>query len=511
MSPFDWYANIPANHAAIEIVGDGNCLFNAVSTLLTGSDDHAAVLRLGATIYGAIHAEHIVDQYISAGVDNVGAAEMLMGTVSTDAVVASCTATDTRGILRHTIQEEARSTAKLGAFSGILQLSFLSGFCGYALTLYCEEKAMLGYNNQTMAPCGCDEQENVMKGELKLMLVRTSTRSLNHFVGLVKSSGRITRQETAKPEGTSAAAHLPGMEAAEKCAATLTLGCAYEEGAMTGARKEGAMTDMIQCMSCQSWYHFKCVPIPAPNKWKTLEFHCCARNRTLVFETVPNITLLKNLTFEQNSRWKVNVTLADVVSLRPNYWVTSGIVDFYGRQLSYGMSERVQTNIQIFESTFTQELKRGRYAAQGHAMEGLQFMLIPVCSQNHWKVLCVHVAVSNNPKRSQLLVLDSLGHGKANGDDVTAIKRYLSGASGQECDELQITSVKVPLQRNGSDCGAHTIYNMAWIVDNYKEFAVTRTIPDRPQKDVGLHMRKKIRNDLYHCMDLNMAEPTSSC
>ncbi|CAH1271683.1 Hypp4703 [Branchiostoma lanceolatum] len=167
------YANMPANHVAIEVTGNGDCLFNAVSALLTGSEDQAQALRLGSAVYGALHAEHIIAQYIADGIDNVGAAQMLLHSVSTPNTVAACTGTTVQEILRHTIQAEVWATARLGTFSGLLQLSFLAGFCGHVITLHCEDTSMIGYHNRPMAPCGCEEPQ--LKGELHIMLVKTST------------------------------------------------------------------------------------------------------------------------------------------------------------------------------------------------------------------------------------------------------------------------------------------------------------------------------------------------
>ncbi|KAI8479740.1 hypothetical protein Bbelb_425430 [Branchiostoma belcheri] len=56
-------------------------------------------------------------QYIADGVDNVGAAQMMMHSVSTPDTVASCKGTTAKDIIRHTIQAEVRATAEMGTFS----------------------------------------------------------------------------------------------------------------------------------------------------------------------------------------------------------------------------------------------------------------------------------------------------------------------------------------------------------------------------------------------------------
>lgn len=49
-------------HEPVFAKGDGNCLFNSVSILMTGKEDDAPIFRLGAALYGAVHFEHILEQ-----------------------------------------------------------------------------------------------------------------------------------------------------------------------------------------------------------------------------------------------------------------------------------------------------------------------------------------------------------------------------------------------------------------------------------------------------------------
>ncbi|KAI8516455.1 hypothetical protein Bbelb_050360, partial [Branchiostoma belcheri] len=132
--------------------------------------------------------------------------------------------------------------------------------------------------------------------------------------------GRITRKQ-ANREVNAAPNQLPGIQTADHGSAKLTMGC--------NQKKEDV--GMIQCQECQSWYHHKCMSVPESENWEKLPFQCCAKNKALVYESVPDITLLTNLSNEPNSKWKVHVKLDDVVSLRPIYRPTSGVVDFYGR------------------------------------------------------------------------------------------------------------------------------------------------------------------------------------
>ena len=49
-------------HEPVFAKGDGNCLFNSVSILMTGKEEDAPIFRLGAALYGAVHFEHILEQ-----------------------------------------------------------------------------------------------------------------------------------------------------------------------------------------------------------------------------------------------------------------------------------------------------------------------------------------------------------------------------------------------------------------------------------------------------------------
>ncbi|KAI8516537.1 Pyruvate decarboxylase 2 [Branchiostoma belcheri] len=146
------------------------------------------------------------------------------------------------------------------------------------------------------------------KALYRSQLMQRILNDLDNGTSTAHSRKQANREVTAAPN------QLPGIQAADQCSAKLT--------------KEDL--GMIQCQECQSWYHHKCMPVPESENWEKLPFQCCAKNKALVYESVPDITLLTNLSNEPNSKWKVHVKLDDVVSLRPIYRLTSGVVDFYG-------------------------------------------------------------------------------------------------------------------------------------------------------------------------------------
>eukprot|EP00058_Branchiostoma_floridae_P021903 XP_002607393.1 hypothetical protein BRAFLDRAFT_69804 [Branchiostoma floridae] len=161
------------NYWAIETTGNGDCLFNAVSLLLTGTEDHAALLRLGAAVYAGLNLKFIVKE-----------------DVCEEGVSSRCRLSaehaDPTEILEYAVMEEARVTTCLGKYSGRLQIKFLSGFLKHNIHLSCEDPKTesCGYHDVLHTPSL--EGDNLP--ELRIMMVKSSKKSasLNHYVGLVE-------------------------------------------------------------------------------------------------------------------------------------------------------------------------------------------------------------------------------------------------------------------------------------------------------------------------------------
>lgn len=53
-------SKIPREYCAIQCTADGNCLYNAVSTTLSGNEDNASILRVAALHHAVLHYDHYV-------------------------------------------------------------------------------------------------------------------------------------------------------------------------------------------------------------------------------------------------------------------------------------------------------------------------------------------------------------------------------------------------------------------------------------------------------------------
>ncbi|CAH1247957.1 RIPK1 [Branchiostoma lanceolatum] len=177
------YNNIPPNYSAIQTTGNGDCLFNAVSLLLTGTEDHATLLRLGASVYAGLNAKNILEEYDADGMaeskENV---EAFVHEYCKDTSLLKEKQQDPKEILKHAIMKEARLTAKIKEYSGNLQIRFLAGFVEHDILLHCEVKRE-GYD-EVLLHSGLENAPM-----LEIMLVHFSEESTepNHFVGLVKN------------------------------------------------------------------------------------------------------------------------------------------------------------------------------------------------------------------------------------------------------------------------------------------------------------------------------------
>eukprot|EP00058_Branchiostoma_floridae_P017953 XP_002603442.1 hypothetical protein BRAFLDRAFT_80417 [Branchiostoma floridae] len=350
-----------------------------------------------------MHEEHLIEQYIRDGVNNIGAAELLRGELCSEATAAQCNAEDFRGIIQFVIRAEAIVTAKMGSYSGLLQTSFLAGFAEHIIIMFCEDPRLEWYHDRPMSGCGCRNFDLDGHGEVKVMLVR-KTSQLNHFVGLIKSSGRETRQSGRDVPARGRKGELPGTEAASSCAAKCILGCT--------TKSFWEDQPMIECEVC----------------------HSC---------------LMTNLDDDDGNRATlVLLGLQDVVSIRPGYWITGGLMDMFGKHLSYHHDEmqpqmdNMPPVIKIMSTTFVQQVQRDmqRGNIESPDVQGAKLVIIPVC-------------------------------------------RYMSAVTGCGSD-IQVKNVK-----------------------NHEEFTEVLTVPDDMQ-NIGLYMRKEIRDTLFYYFKFRKPKPS---
>lgn len=52
---------IPKGLHAVEVHGDGNCLFRSISVALFGTEKYSTLLRLAAVCHGVDHFNHYLD------------------------------------------------------------------------------------------------------------------------------------------------------------------------------------------------------------------------------------------------------------------------------------------------------------------------------------------------------------------------------------------------------------------------------------------------------------------
>ena len=56
--PLSLSGQVPQNYQALFATGDGNCLYNSISTLLFGKEDYSTHLRCASVIHAIYHIDH---------------------------------------------------------------------------------------------------------------------------------------------------------------------------------------------------------------------------------------------------------------------------------------------------------------------------------------------------------------------------------------------------------------------------------------------------------------------
>jgi Ulp1 family protease len=188
-------------------------------------------------------------------------------------------------------------------------------------------------------------------------------------------------------------------------------------------------------------------------------------------------------------------TIMDNLSLKPEQWVTDNAVSLCLTQLVGNDSDIIF----IPPSTYTYWKE---YAVEDNASQwtmfltyeqvfvGPKILMVPISQGGHWQMLCIC-----NPGSLTdccMFVFDSLARSgiPANINVLRDFAKYLiqtgkSNLGPYEPDDqilIHAVTVKVPIQRNGFDCGIHCIANMRKFVSQKAVFldaTVGQTIDGR--------------------------------
>ena len=197
-------------------------------------------------------------------------------------------------------------------------------------------------------------------------------------------------------------------------------------------------------------------------------------NKVAFLETQFPVKTILRLSFEEE----------DLKCLRPGRWLNDQILNSYITL----MASRSSENIGFTNSFFLPKLERDGCAAAGcwSGIKGRQIchydkFLVPVCCGVHWILGCYDFI------EEKLMILDSF-HGRH--DDIAALLNSFLEFQGTTA--LQVSYPRVPLQKNGDDCGVFVLM-FCWCLF-FNEDLNSFSQADIPQ------MRVQIKRDLLETM-----------
>ncbi|KAJ7318256.1 hypothetical protein OS493_038200 [Desmophyllum pertusum] len=171
-------------HEPVFAKGDGNCLFNSVSILMTGKEEDAPIFRLGAALYGAVHFEHILEQ-ITASFESRDDAIMWAATVCTCDLDIFNFCSDAAAIVFKTLEDQIKRTLENFTESGILQISLVAGFLRTPIQQFCNLPGSEIYNKTTLPPCCYQDPGLVTSLKIIWLPFRGVGNNYNHFCPLL--------------------------------------------------------------------------------------------------------------------------------------------------------------------------------------------------------------------------------------------------------------------------------------------------------------------------------------
>ena len=206
-------------------ISDGNCLFSSISVCLFGDTANAAALRFASLAHGVKHFPHYL-KMVCSQLEHVkvitctclqlcaeiatdeDALQFLSTVASDDDVFINRPSGDRNIILRYSMESELVSTSRIGSYSGIinvdyltcvilryyalglLQIMFLAGAINFRIQQHTEVPR---YSYDTiLSPCSCSKS---VKGTVHIMWVKSSREavSMNHIIPLIPGIHPITQ------------------------------------------------------------------------------------------------------------------------------------------------------------------------------------------------------------------------------------------------------------------------------------------------------------------------------
>lgn len=91
-------------------------------------------------------------------------------------------------LIVYLLQEEIRNTAKLGEFSGLLQVQFFAGSIQHPIQQHCQEQAGHGEYKHMLHPCACCEVQQRQALHIMWVSMDPLSTSINHIIPLLPKS-----------------------------------------------------------------------------------------------------------------------------------------------------------------------------------------------------------------------------------------------------------------------------------------------------------------------------------
>ena len=172
-------------------------------------------------------------------------------------------------------------------------------------------------------------------------------------------------------------------------------------------------------------------------------------------ETPRNPELVSKVMFQQEGGPEVWIDIYQgwIDRIDGDQWISDDIIMFLCQRMIRTIPF---SRMQILSSHFYQTIiKKKRIESWTNPCPLV--VCIPVCENNHW----VLIMVVSTSKGSTVFYMDSLNKSDTVGKIGLEVKDFIASMSMK----VDIKNVKVPIQKNGIDCGLYVVSNFATIID----------------------------------------------